>query len=198
MFKASTSAPCTSCAREELSRDNARQLIERLGGRSESRIRVVDRDERVLADSASTPVRKPAAPEPSYPVSGPTSRKSVLYRIGVTLWKPIQSLLDWRRRAAESPASDRTADITPQNGVRKALEGRYAGPCRKPRGSARSRSTAFLPVRAAGSGDVIGAVVVSQSTSRAIVEGYGGSVSAMNLLPHGTRIEVRLPIAQRQ
>jgi hypothetical protein len=104
----------------EVDPEHAHALIVRLGGRSESRIRVVGGDGKVVADSAATPLRiekEPRAPE------SPLSRESPLYRMGVTLWKPFKSAMEWMRRPAESTASRSESDVTPQTIVSRALEG---------------------------------------------------------------------------
>ena len=152
---------------DDLTSDSSRRLIERLGGQSESRIRIVDAAEKVLADSASTPARPVATRGGDrYPREDPSSRNRVLYRIGAALWRPLESFLELVRSppdAARSPASN---DVTPRTAVRKALEGRYAAALQESAGQRSLTLYSVLPIRAAGGGPVIGAVVVSQSTSR--------------------------------
>jgi two-component system sensor histidine kinase ChvG len=142
---------------------SARALIERLGGHSESRIRVVDLREKVLADSAATPVRLPVAVERSgYESSGPppSSRKSLLYRFGAAVWR-------WTEPLRRDPPSTRGgSDVTPHTVVRRALEGRYAATLQESAGQRSLTLYSVLPIRAAGNGPVTGAVIVSQSTSR--------------------------------
>jgi hypothetical protein len=68
--------------------DTARALLQRLGGRSEAHVRVVDRAGRVIADTT-----RGAAPSPTADVeegdraADPESRNWLLYRIGVKLWR---------------------------------------------------------------------------------------------------------------
>jgi two-component system sensor histidine kinase ChvG len=138
--------------------DAARALVERLDGHSESRIRVVDSRERVLADSASMPVRA-AAIENEYS-GAPSSRQSLLYRFGAAVWRWSEPL----RGASPSAAS--SGDVTPRTVVRRALEGRYAATLRESAGQRSLTLYSVLPIRAGGEGPVVGAVIVSQSTSR--------------------------------
>ena len=147
---------------EGLRADAARSLIQRLGGRSEARIRIVDAQGRLLADSASMPVRREV--EERYPEKTRLSRESVLYRIGVTLWRPVKSVLESMRSDSSLSRSD--SDITPRTLVRRALEGRYAATLQESAGQRSLTLYSALPIRAGGSGKVLGAVVVSQSTSR--------------------------------
>jgi two-component system sensor histidine kinase ChvG len=159
----------------------ARGLIERLGGRSESRIRVVDRTEHVLADSASMPVERGAAgfsPPSAYgrqepaayggqkpaadgglKPAAPLPRESLLYRFGAAVWRWIEPL----RRAPQSSGSP---DVTPHTVVQRALAGRYGAALQESAGQRSLTLYSALPIRAADNGPVVGAVVVSQSTSR--------------------------------
>ncbi|HEX6086040.1 MAG TPA: ATP-binding protein [Thermoanaerobaculia bacterium] len=137
---------------------SARALIERLGGHSESRIRVVDLREKVLADSASTPVR-PAPPERDEYRSSPSSRQNLLYRMGAAVWRWIDDL-------RTKPSSRSSSDVTPHTVVSRALQGRYAATLQESAGQRSLTLYSVLPIRAGGGGPVMGAVIVSQSTSR--------------------------------
>lgn len=148
---------------EALEGDVTRSLIQRLGGRSEARIRIFDARGKVMADSASMPVRREA--EERYAESEKLSRESVLYRIGVTLWRPVKSVVESIRRSSE-PVSRTDSDVTPATVVHRALAGRYGATLQESAGQRSLTLYSALPVRAGGTGRVIGAVVVSQSTSR--------------------------------
>jgi two-component system, OmpR family, sensor histidine kinase ChvG len=144
----------------ELTADEARGLVERLGGHSESRIRIVDRTQKVLADSAALPVRParaPAVDDEYSSSSSPSSRQSPLYRVGATVWRWLEPL----RRDTSSGS-----DVTPRNVVHRALEGRYAATLQESAGQRSLTLYSVLPIRAGGRGEVTGAVIVSQSTSR--------------------------------
>lgn len=143
-----------------LTKDEARGLVERLAGRSESRIRIVDRASKVLADSASLPART-AQPAEDEETGSPSTRESVLYRIGAAAWRWIRPIV----RKPE-PKSKSVDDVTPNNVVDRALEGRYAATLRESPGQRSLTLYSVLPIRDAASGTVAGAVIVSQSTSR--------------------------------
>lgn len=154
-------AAALSADRGPLNAEVAKSLIARLGGHSVARIRIVDPNEKVLADSALTPQR---AIETEGRYEARPSRRSVLYRIGVTLWRPIEWALRFVVR--EPPESKSGIDVTPRTVVRTALEGRYAATLQESAGQRSLTLYSVLPVRAGGDGAVIGAVIVSQSTSR--------------------------------
>jgi two-component system sensor histidine kinase ChvG len=141
-----------------------RALVERLGGRSESRIRIADASGSIVADSAATPVRQESEDRSA---ASPVSRESVLYRIGAALWRPIRSADEWLGRSSSRSAAARyESDVTPRTIVFRALDGRYAATLRESAGQRSLTLYSALPIRAAGSGRITGAVIVSQSTSR--------------------------------
>lgn len=147
-----------------LTAEAARGLIERLAGHSEARIRVLDRRGVLLADSATI---RPGTIETggAYEASDAASRKRVLYKIGVALWKAFNAVRDFVERAPRSSARS-TADVTPRDVISAALAGRYGAALRESSGQRSLTLYGALPVRAGGNGQVIGAVMVSQSTSR--------------------------------
>lgn len=148
--------------------DAARRLIVRLAGRSEARIRIIDRSGVVLADSASMPARA-ATEQSGYSSSDSSSdrlsRSNVLYRIGAMLWRPVKAVRDRVRRSSKSPAGQPSAEATPRAVLQKALGGRYAAMLRESPGQRSLTLYSAIPIGSA-KGSVIGAVVVSQSTSR--------------------------------
>lgn len=148
-----------------LTAETARGLLQRMGGRSESRIRIVDARGILLADSArlsSAPVAEANAYEPA---TAPVPRKRLLYRIGTMLWHPLNAARDWFDRVV-SPRSLRSTDATPATVVQRALQGRYGATVRESAGQRSLTLYSAVPVRAGGEGQVMAAVVVSQSTSR--------------------------------
>lgn len=141
-----------------------------LGQRSDARLRVVDPDGRVLADSAALGPRRPAASgaeeQPSTRSSG-----SWLYRAGALPFRV------WRRFFARPQAPLASADAYAEGGplrgreVRAALSGRYGAATRISSGGQRSVTLySAIPVRAAG--ETVGAVLVSQSTYRILQHLY--------------------------
>ena len=153
-------------AGSELDAESARSLMLRLDGRLESRIRVVDRTETLLADSASTPVRPGFRVEERDPPQSSSSRTRVLYRIGAALWRPMESAIEAFRKSSEAPRATAISAVTPRTVVRKALAGRYGASLQESAGQRSLTLYSALPIREGGTGHVVGAVIVSQSTSR--------------------------------
>jgi two-component system sensor histidine kinase ChvG len=162
--------------RPEIDPAEAVRLLARLQGRTEMRLRVVDRAGRLLADSARLVPPRPAAANAGssrYPESRPVAREtqeSRLYRLGAWLYR-----LPFRLYAAVGPPGPPGSETFYTAGgpllgpeVRAALAGRYGAATRPTRGGPRSLTLySALPVRSGGgAGDVIGAVLVSQSTWR--------------------------------
>jgi two-component system sensor histidine kinase ChvG len=154
----------------------AKRLLLRLEGRTESRLRVVDRQGLLLADSARLvpPREAPPAPSSRYDEytspsdsESPGARERLLYRLGAWLYRLVGRLS--QPFAPPEPPRD-TERIYPRGEpllgpeVQAALAGRYGATIR-PTASQRSVTLySAIPVR---SGDqVVGAVLVSQSTYR--------------------------------
>ena len=157
---------------------SAGELLGRLAGRSEARIRVVGPGGTVLADSARTPGASPPAagaapalPEaaassrPAEPEEGLLSRKTFLYKVGAFLWRAASPLRSRLGRAVPS-YPEAPPEALPKNEVQRALEGRYAAALRESPGQRSLTLYSVLPVRSHVGGEARGAVVVSQSTSR--------------------------------
>lgn len=145
-------------AEPNLTAASATGLVQRLAGRSEARIRVIDRAGKVIADSAVRG-KAPAEIEDEYSAQNVEARDRVLYRIGVWLWRAFNAA----RGVGDAPKS--SADPTPRDVVSRALEGRYGAALRESAGQRSLTLYSALPIRA-GNGSVTGAVMVSQSTSR--------------------------------
>ncbi len=75
-------AAALSADPERMNADHARQLLQRLGGRSEARIRIVNRRGIVIADSAARgaapPAPAPVEEEEAYAAPAPESRNRLL------------------------------------------------------------------------------------------------------------------------
>ncbi|HEX5717701.1 MAG TPA: stimulus-sensing domain-containing protein [Thermoanaerobaculia bacterium] len=156
----------------ELDRELAGGLLDRLDRRTEARLRIVGQDGALLADSATLgPRREPAPAASSREASEysdalpPEAREKLAYRIGAWLFKLPRRLSTWL--GAPQPSSDPEGAYRPLEAreVRAALAGRYGAATRKSRGGQRSLTLySAIPVR--NQGQVVGAVVVSQSTFR--------------------------------
>lgn len=147
-------------------------LLRQLGRRSEARLRIVDRGARVLGDSARTEeAPSPAAPadpspDPRAEAEPPpaASRGRLLYRLGAALWRPVRFF----RALFDRPAYESSApvfDPLPRDEIERAFQGRYGAALRESPGQRSLTLYSVLPVRSS-SGVVVGAVVVSRSTSR--------------------------------
>ena len=163
----------------------ANAVLAGLEQRQTARLRVVDRQGWVIADSSQLGPRlaeKPTAPsggEYSVPAT-PEARTSPLYRLGSGIYAFYSRLLGALLGAPEAPLSavepfpaDRPLDIPP---VRAALAGRY-GPWTVISPGQRSVTLySAIPVRAGAAGEarprVVGAVLVSGSTLRLLTDLY--------------------------
>ena len=164
---------------EAIDRDASMALLSRLQGRTESRIRIVDRQGRLLADSARLVPRREAPPvssrsrldeyEPE-PEPTPRTRENPLYRLGAWLYRTPQRIdrlfgppePPWEAESFYSPDGPL---LGPE--IRAALAGRYGATTRPTLGQRSVTLYSAIPVRRGGRGDQIGgAVLVSQSTYR--------------------------------
>jgi len=148
-----------------LSGDHARRILVQLGQRHQARLRVVDREGRLLADSARLgPRRDEVAAEPG---ADDPVEESPLYRIGSLPFRLLRGF-----GPGDDPGAggedlyDRTDRLLGRE-VEDALAGRYGATTRVLDGD---RPTVLLyisiPVRIEGA--VEGAVLVSQSTRRVL------------------------------
>ena len=158
-------AAALSAEPDALRADAARALLQRLGGRSEARVRIVDRRGVVIADSATRGAAPARLEEPSG-AADPPSRNRLLYRIGAKVWRAITAVGRFFGREPKWESSSYGADPTPREVIANALAGRYGATVRESVGQRSLTLYSALPVRAGGNGGVIGAVMVSQSTSR--------------------------------
>ena len=143
---------------------DAAAMIQRLAGRSESRIRVIDRTARVIGDSAARGSAPPQIEE-AYSVDPPL-RKRVLYRAGAQLWRALDAVSGFFGMEPPASVDSRRVDATPRDVVVKALGGRFGATVRESAGQRSLTIYTALPIQAGGRGEVIGAVLVSQSTWR--------------------------------
>jgi signal transduction histidine kinase len=148
---------------------SATRLLAELGRRSESRLRVVDRDGRPLADSSLLGPRQTAAApagRESEPAAAARPRRGRLYALGAlpfALWQRI----DPAEGPEPAPAAEYygTAERLRGPELDAAFAGRYGATTRISPGPERAVILySALPV--AIGGEVAGAVLVSQSTAR--------------------------------
>jgi len=154
--------------REPLHARDARRTLVALERESDTRIRVLDPEGRVLVDTSRLGPRATPDAEPG-PAAGP--REHWLYRAGAAPFRL------WRRLLAppEPPhdSAERYAEGGPLGGVevREALAGRYGAATRISSGGQRSVTLySALPIRRGAA--VTGVVLVSQSTYRILQKLY--------------------------
>ena len=150
-----------------LDADSARGALTRLNGRIESRIRVLDREGRVLADTARLAPR-PAAPAATK-AAVPAARARWLYRAGTLLYGLYRRVLP--PEPSVEPREPVASDGRLQGReVAAALAGRYGRAVRATAGQRSVTLASAIPI--VRDGAVEGAVVVSQSTHRILQDLY--------------------------
>ncbi|HET9227749.1 MAG TPA: stimulus-sensing domain-containing protein, partial [Thermoanaerobaculia bacterium] len=144
----------------DLEQGMARELLDRLDRRTEARLRIVGRDATLLADSATFGPRRESVESISEREEYSGANQGLIYRLGAWLYT-------LPRRLMARPSSDPESAYHPREAreVRAALSGRYGAATRASPGGQRSLTLySAIPVR--NRGEVVGAVVVSQSTFR--------------------------------
>ena len=158
----------------------ASAVLERLGTRNDSRLRVVDEGGRLLADSAleslgaseqgqeseggEEAVSEGTAEEPVQPVSPP--EEHVIYRIGAWPARAIRRITRFIGRPRVSGGGDAEyyigREVLDGPEIRAALEGRYGAATRISQGQISVTLYSAIPILRHDA--VIGAVLVSRST----------------------------------
>jgi len=141
---------------------DAQGILVQLGQRHLARLRIVDRQGELFADSSRLGPRRDEIPPPEQPVVQP-AEDPFLYRIGSL---PFRAL----RRFTQPPVDEagdgwEPASFLEAPEVRDALDGRYGATTRITPGSQRS-VTLYIAIPVRVDGVVEGAVLVSQSTGR--------------------------------
>lgn len=158
--------------RGELEREAARDILIHLDRRVTARLRVVDWDGRLLADSSRLGPRRPAdgAEEPMGPPPD-DPRASWLYRAGAALFRGVAPLFGGQP-TAPTGGEEFYGRGEPLLGVevRAALQGRYGAATRVSPGQRSLTLYSAIPVES--DGDVVGAVLISQSTYRLLQDLY--------------------------
>ena len=141
---------------------DARSILLHLGMRHIARLRVVDHDSQVIADSSALGPRR----EPDTPSTGTTpnsDRERPLYRVFML---PVRAARWLGGQSPEETPPPRPFDELPITAIRQALEGRYGAATliRPTIGRDTVELHIAIPIRI--DGQVAGAVLVSQSTWR--------------------------------
>ena len=139
----------------------AESVLIQLGQRHLARLRVVDHDGQVQADSAVLGPR--ADDEPTTDDAAAEPRSGWLYRVGSFPFRLYRSLE--RPETDELDRPDERGEPGSWPEVRDALDGRYGATTRITDGD-RRRVTLYIAIPVRVDGSVVGAVLVSQSTAR--------------------------------
>jgi two-component system sensor histidine kinase ChvG len=149
-------------ARDRLDGEDARRILVQLGQRHLARLRVVNAEGQVEADSAVLGPRRDVDGEGAGTATTNTVERSFLYRLGSLPFRLFRSPAE---RPVDSEDQDSSSDLLSRPEIQSALEGRYGAATRinpEPRRSVTLHIA--IPVRIDGS--VEGVVLVSQSTGR--------------------------------
>lgn len=142
--------------------DDAQRILVQLGQRHLARLRIVDRQGVLFADSARLGPRRDEIPPPTQPAVQP-KEAPLLYRIGSL---PFRALRRFTQPPEDDPGDSwEPASFLEADEIRDALDGRYGATTRITPGSQRS-VTLYIAIPVRVDGVVEGAVLVSQSTGR--------------------------------
>ncbi|MCG6964712.1 MAG: stimulus-sensing domain-containing protein [Acidobacteria bacterium] len=178
--------------RGSLDPDVARRMLVQLGQRHEARLRVVDREGRLLADSAALgPRREPTArgEEPAAAASA-EPQDSFLYRLGAAPFRLLRSL-GGPPAPAQGDIYDGAGRLTGRE-VADALAGRYGAATRLSPDRGSMTLYCAIPVRT-GQG-IEGAVLVSQSTYRILRALYAVRIGVFKVVLASLAVAVLLSL----
>jgi two-component system sensor histidine kinase ChvG len=147
---------------------DAEDILIEMGQRITARIRVLDGEGRLLADSSLLGPRREPDDESGAEISGARSRW--LYRLGAGLFRLHDRVLG--RSTSESVSRDFYSPDAPFQGaeMEAALAGRYGAATRISPGQRSVTLYSAIPVRRGGA--AVGVVLVSQSTLRLLQDLY--------------------------
>jgi two-component system sensor histidine kinase ChvG len=145
-----------------LTRDAATSALGRLTVESDSRYRVFGSQGELLADSRRILVVQSDRATTYQPSTG---RDAFLYKVGAWLVRVRARIAGWIRRARPQPAAAVDEPAMPAE-LAAALRGRYGAATRPTPGQRSMTLHSALPIQTEG--QVVGAVIVSQSTYRVL------------------------------
>jgi two-component system sensor histidine kinase ChvG len=151
-----------------LTSDAAAAALSRLVVENESRYRGFGPDGDLLADSRRV-LLAPADRPASYEVS--SNRDAFLYRVGAWLVRVRDRVARWLRRRQPQPLGSVAGESAMSPELAAALRGHYGAAARPTPGQRSLTLHCALPIQAGG--QIVGAVVVSQSTYRVLQALYG-------------------------
>jgi two-component system sensor histidine kinase ChvG len=154
--------------REEFGAGDAEDILSEMGQRITARIRVLDEEGRLLADSSQLGPRREPGDDAGAEAPGPRSRW--LYRLGAGLFRLFDRLFG--RPLSEPVSREFYSPHAPFRGieVKAALAGRYGAATRISPGQRSVTLYSAIPVRRGG--EVVGVALVSQSTLHLLQDLY--------------------------
>lgn len=177
----------------QLDPSRVRAILVKLEQRHEARLRVVNEDARLVADSAALGPRRPSDAEPLAPEEGP--REGWLYRIGSL---PFRLLRGGPAGGEESDAVDVYEGATFLAGpeIERALRGRYGAVTRR-LGGERPLVVFYTAIPIRLDDRIAGAVLVSQSTVRVLrsLDAVRLAVFKIFLVTLGAAVAISLVVA---
>jgi len=159
----------------ELTAERARQLMERLNRRSASRLRILDHEGNVLADSARLGPRREPGEGADEALLEPEARENLAYQVGSGLFRTFQRIFRAPGPPASSEREVEATELLRRREIRKALSGEYGAASRPTPGQRSLTLHSALPIfRAEGQEEktVAGVALVSRSTYRLLQEIY--------------------------
>ncbi len=187
--------------RETLTAEDAAALLARLEARTESRLRIYGVHGVPLADSSRT---APPRPPPSADRSESTDpgdevaraspeRRNPIYRLGAALFRLAEPLYRGREAGLNTRSGPQKSGLP--KALAAALSGRYGGGVERSPGQRSLTLHSAIPVRGSGgSGEIIGAVVVTQSTVRVLRSLYAVRLRIFEILLASTGAAILISI----
>ena len=170
-----------------LSREEVDRVLRQLNRRLDARLRVVDREGVVLGDTSRLGPRLAKLPASE----APPARRNPLYRVGAFLYDLYKRIALPPEPAVE-PESPGSAARLEGKEIQSALSGRYGRATRVTPGQRSVTLTSAIPIESGG--QVVGAVVVSQSTYRILQDLYAVRTAIFRVCVFSFAIAVVLSI----
>lgn len=151
----------------------AEPILARLEQRSPSRIRVLDREGWLVCDTSRLGPRRELDSDEEGTDNTPDLRSGWLYRVGRSLFRLLAPLLSEPSVVSSSSGEEYYSADAPLDGIeiRQALSGQYGAATRITPGGQRS-VTLYSALPVANEGQVVGVVLVSQSTYHILQDLY--------------------------
>lgn len=170
--------------------EQARRILIQLGQRHQARLRVIDRNGRLLADSSRLGPRRDDADDGARDPAGIAD--SPLYRIGSLPFRLLRGLAPGPEPASGADFYDQSQTVLGPE-VRDALAGRY-GASTRVIGDERPTVLLYITIPVRIDGAVEGAVLVSQSTRRILGALYAVRLNVFRVFLASLAVSVLLSI----